>query len=176
MENIPETKRTKSISKRGFTLVEVLAALFILSIGLLMVASLMTANIKSSMNSRNQIIASDLAQEGVELAQNINDNSTSSANALQSGSYTVDYINGLGANPNPTNERLYLNGGFYSSNSSGGTPTKYFRKIDISVNGSGSGSQVTVTATVSWNGQNIPSFCTVANQCLSVTTVMISKN
>lgn len=53
---------------------EVLISVLVLSVGMVSVAVLITSSIKSSVDARNQIIATQLAQEGVELVRNIRDN------------------------------------------------------------------------------------------------------
>lgn len=51
----------------GFTLIEVIAVLFVISLGLLGVLSLIVQNIQSQSINKNTLIAYQLAQEGIEL-------------------------------------------------------------------------------------------------------------
>jgi type IV pilus modification protein PilV len=59
--------------KRGFTLIEVLTALFIVAIGLSSVFGVINRVLNSTSNSVNRMTASYLAQEGVEIVRNIRD-------------------------------------------------------------------------------------------------------
>lgn len=57
----------------GFTLVEVLVAVFILGVALTATSYLIIVNIQNANAIRNNIIASGLLQEGVEIVRNIRD-------------------------------------------------------------------------------------------------------
>ncbi|MDD2766584.1 MAG: hypothetical protein PHH40_02325 [Candidatus Moranbacteria bacterium] len=59
---------------RGFLLPEVILALFVLSMGILTVVSLIANSLRESIESRNIITATLLAQEGAELIRNVRDN------------------------------------------------------------------------------------------------------
>ncbi|MDP6704496.1 MAG: prepilin-type N-terminal cleavage/methylation domain-containing protein [archaeon] len=59
--------------QKGFTLPEVLIALFVLTIGAVGVFSLTTQVTTRSTDSTSQLIASYLAQEGIEVVRNIRD-------------------------------------------------------------------------------------------------------
>ena len=58
---------------RGFTLLEVIIAIFILTIGVGGAFALITRTVGSSSAISNQLIASYLAQEGIEIVRNIRD-------------------------------------------------------------------------------------------------------
>jgi len=57
----------------GISLIEVVAAISIITIGLVGVLSLVIQNIEAQYINKNVLIASGLAQEGLELARNIRD-------------------------------------------------------------------------------------------------------
>ncbi len=57
----------------GFTMIEIVVVLFIVSIGILGVMSLVVQNIKSQSYDKNSIIAAQLAQEGIELVRHVRD-------------------------------------------------------------------------------------------------------
>lgn len=59
---------------KGFSLLEVLLALFVLSIGILGMLTLITDSIVNSAQSRDVITASQIAHEGVELVKWVRDN------------------------------------------------------------------------------------------------------
>ncbi|MFH1769448.1 MAG: prepilin-type N-terminal cleavage/methylation domain-containing protein [Parcubacteria group bacterium] len=60
-------------NNKGFTLVEVLAALLVLSIGLIGAYSLISYNFVNATRIKNNVIASGLVQEGMEVVRNIRD-------------------------------------------------------------------------------------------------------
>lgn len=57
----------------AFTLIEVIAVLFVISLGLLGVLSLIVQNIQSQSINKNTLIAYQLAQEGIELIRKTRD-------------------------------------------------------------------------------------------------------
>jgi len=183
----------KNSVKCGFSLVEVLFTLLILTISIVGVTFLMTKNITSVQDSKNQIIASMLAQEGIELVRNLKDNKTLDSNG-GGCNYTQDLGGGMPRTCNDYRvdkgmpvtdfpyygggadaERLYLVDNFYT-HTSGATVTKFFRKINFSIEGDNSVSPstraITVTSYVTWrNGGfeslNLSSECTLGNKCVS---------
>lgn len=169
-------------NKAGFSLVEVLITLLVLSVGVAAVSALMAGNIKTSINSKNQIIASGLAQEGIELVRNLNDNNTTFATQVADGAdYRIDYLSDYAtfkaSNSAGSDKKLYLNGGFYSHASST-TTTKFFRKVRIST---GADSNKVVTTFVIWNGTGFPSpftdtDCNIANKCVLMQSVLTKEN
>ncbi|TXG77729.1 hypothetical protein E6Q11_02290 [Candidatus Dojkabacteria bacterium] len=59
---------------RGFTVGEVVLSSFVLTLGLTSAVSLISQSFRTSVDNQNVIIASELAQEGVELVRNFRDN------------------------------------------------------------------------------------------------------
>jgi hypothetical protein len=76
----------RKIIKKGFTLGEVMVAVFILLFGIVSAMALTTKSINSMVDSRNSIIASLLVQEGVELVRNVRDNNITNQTCGSSGS------------------------------------------------------------------------------------------
>jgi prepilin-type N-terminal cleavage/methylation domain-containing protein len=144
-------KKTKQF---GFTIIEIIVVLAIVSIGLIGVISLMGRNIQVERNNKNFLVASMLAQEGLELARNIRDTNWYSGtawdnNLVLDNTYTIDYNSGPDATVNSINDpgaRLYLNGGFYDHNSAGGILTPYARLITSTAGAN----YVTVVVSVQW--------------------------
>ncbi|MBP7060382.1 MAG: hypothetical protein KBA91_00195 [Candidatus Moranbacteria bacterium] len=58
----------------GFSLPEVLLAVFVLSIGVTTIVAVMTGSLRTSLSNNDVIVATGLAQEGVELVRNVRDN------------------------------------------------------------------------------------------------------
>jgi prepilin-type N-terminal cleavage/methylation domain-containing protein len=165
---------------QGFSLIEVLVTLFVLSAGLVGVSVLMANNIRSSENSKNQIIATQLAQEGIELVRNLKDNKQLDA-APYNNQTCIFLCTGLRVDKTLVldsggDKRLYLNGSFYTHTNTG-TPTKFYRQIDLSITGDiahvpSSDRVIKVTSYVSWNGTGIPGICNIANKCVSIVSKM----
>jgi len=171
--------------RRGFSLIEVLISLLILSIGITAITILMANNVKNLQTSKNQIIASQLAQEGVELVRNLKDNNAtlfkSDGIDKPSGSdYRIDINTTYGnfSNDSNTDKKLYLNSNFYIHTSGGGIATKFFRKIKIFNNATDK--QVEITCYVSWNSKGFidellnvdATNCNIANKCVSTVSII----
>ncbi|MDD5071729.1 MAG: prepilin-type N-terminal cleavage/methylation domain-containing protein [Patescibacteria group bacterium] len=91
----------KSANKNnsGFSILEIAVVIFVIAMGLVGVLALITQNIQVEHINKNNLIASQLAQEGLELARNIRDNNwlagESWGNGLAPGSYIVDYTGNI---------------------------------------------------------------------------------
>jgi Tfp pilus assembly protein PilV len=118
-----------SKQRAGFTIVEIITVLFIVSVGLIGVLSLIIKNIQSQTYNKYNLIAYQLAQEGVELIREVRDtnwlNGRDFNYSLANGSYYLDYANQAPVNatsPEPlfiTPEGYYIHGGVGSGVDSG---------------------------------------------------------
>lgn len=140
------------IAKRGFTLIEMMIAIFIMLVGMTGTLSLLQRTISSGSFSSTRLIAAYLAQEGLEIVRNVRDTNwleaRSAANSWDEGlaacagnGFIADYNHSYGPSqidPSFTcYSGQYLNvdaGGFYSYSS--GTQTKFQRKIITAQGGS----------------------------------------
>lgn len=130
------------MKKKGFTLLEVIIAIFIITVGVVGTISLIVQTLSGTAIASQRLIAAYLAQEGIEIIRNIRD-----TNWLEGGDNPwneglTGCSNGCIADyktptqldpPLPAYNGQYLNidtNGFYSY--FGGTPTKFQRKITIS--------------------------------------------
>src|SRR3989338_9299401 len=122
----------EKLNKNGFTLVEALVTLVVLTIAL-GPALVLTTNINNTaVVVKNNLIAANLAQEGVEVIRGIRDtnwfNGVVFDTGLTNGTYRVEWSSGaliaLGANP-PIKE----DNGLY--NYSTGNSTVFRRTISI---------------------------------------------
>jgi prepilin-type N-terminal cleavage/methylation domain-containing protein len=131
----PEAK--KNYLKKGFSIIEVMIAIFIISFGLMGVLSLVQQNIKVSRINRTAVVSASLAQEGLELIRKKRDEnwlkSLAFDTGLSVGTSTMDYKGYTHAAPNgitDTNAILKINSdGFYEHLNS--TNSAYNRIIII---------------------------------------------
>jgi hypothetical protein len=70
---------------KGFTLMETIVAIFVITAGIIGVLALVTQTISSAIFSKDKLIAAYLGQEGIELVRNIRD-----TNWLQGEGHTWD--------------------------------------------------------------------------------------
>ncbi|EKE25442.1 MAG: hypothetical protein ACD_5C00159G0002 [uncultured bacterium] len=164
----------KIVNKNGFSFVEVLVTLAILFLSLSTISVFMAKSIKASREAQNQIIATGLAEEGVEFVRNFKDRNVAFVSGVKSnGSYIVDKdTTYAGFTTNAGSGKLYLNnGGFFVHAAVGNKNTKFYRKLVIL----NDVSKVTVNSYVSWNPTGSFANCTIANKCLLVSSVMIDQ-
>ena len=131
----------------------------ILTIGMLGVSSLVLQNIRVQAVNRDNLIASMLAQEGLELVRNIRDNNwlngwswLTDINEYSDNSFAIDYSDPRNGNaaPNAVGDpgtELYLDGNnFY--NHTGGSATPFARIISIYE--PAGGNYIAASSTVRW--------------------------
>lgn len=179
-------------NKKGFSLVEVLAALFVLSMGIVGTSVLMAGNIRTSANAKNQIIAAGLAQEGSELVDNLRRNNSSFTGAVGDVLNGSDYKIGVGmtyaefkaSNDPASSKKLFLAGSgvlspaiaglyYYSANPS--TATKFSRKVAIQ--NDPVGKQFVAVVFVTWDGSGVfPAVCNVSSKCMTLVSVFPDLN
>jgi len=129
-------KHRRLKNQPGFTLVEILAVLFVISLGLIGVLSLIVQNIQSQNINKRTITAYELAQEGLELIRNVRDSNWKNGDAwnkdLGAGSYYMDYLDSVPTIITyDTDAVLYKNvAGFYI-NGGVSDPTPFSRSIEI---------------------------------------------
>jgi prepilin-type N-terminal cleavage/methylation domain-containing protein len=139
-----------SKNKRGFTLLEVLIAVSVLVIGAVAAFSTIASTIRSTTFAKDKLIASFLAQEGIEIVKNIRNTNWIQGNAwnqgLSPGSWQADYNDPALSNYNGAFLNLGPNGYSYDP---GGTSTKFQRKITITQISS---NELKVKVEVFWQG------------------------
>ncbi|MEF3692397.1 MAG: hypothetical protein V3574_05075 [Candidatus Moraniibacteriota bacterium] len=184
-------KKIKNINKqkKGFSIGEVVLAIFILSVGLLALFSLFNQGIRELQEERDVVVASMLAQEGVELVRNTRDNNWAdreypsnltspetfddkiliSTNSKR-GNCFLDYIHSevsdtkCDAGKDATGKYLYLDGLFYSGDHTG-IKTKFRRRILFEPDGGTPIKYVKVTSMVDWSNRS--DFLNLGNCVLS---------
>src|SRR3989344_6798261 len=83
-------------SARGFTLVEVIVAIFVVTVGIGGVFAFLQSTLFSGITLENQLIAPYLAQEGVEIVRNIRDTNYVRISEGFGGSWTNGGVPGGG--------------------------------------------------------------------------------
>jgi prepilin-type N-terminal cleavage/methylation domain-containing protein len=158
-------------SNRGFTLIETLAAILLISVAIVAPMALTVQSIEGAYYARDQITASNLAQEGLEAVRSVRDANILNI-ALGNPGYTLFQgiptthpfeVDGTQIQPAnviidcfPTNTcgPLATNGVLYGYSSDTGfaKPTNFTRTLTASIIWSDpSGAQeIEVTSTVSW--------------------------
>lgn len=119
--------------KRGFSLLESLIAITVLTVGVSSALASLYQSIGLAPKIRNKAVAAHLAQEGIELVRNIRDNNWMLGAAwnsgLADGSGCVNYDSDV-FNNSCISYTLKINaGGYYDHNS--GTDTIFSREIKI---------------------------------------------
>lgn len=141
-------------NKKAFSLIEVLIAIFIISIGITGAVSLISYSISAVAISKSQIITANLAQEGLEIVRNIRDSNwlkdSDWNNGLGNGDYRVQYNSQSLLAFSDTLLQINSNG-FYGYNGiegfSGGVDTLFKRKITIT---NISNNEIRVVSEITW--------------------------
>jgi hypothetical protein len=177
--------KNKLKSERGFTIMEVLLSAFVLTFGIVAVLSLMSQSTVSSFDIRDSIIASELAQEGIELVRNERDNGMLADGASYNFSNLpdplnashskcrIDYKNDMECDSGFSLDsyRLYRdNDGFFSKNVNG-IATRFNRKMTIDDFSGGNG--VRIRSIVSWDGvERTFANCDVSHHCVAIEDIL----
>lgn len=154
-------------NKSGFSIIEVVIALGIITVGMFGMLLLFVQNMQVRNYTKNKLVASMLAQEGIELVRNIRDQNWidsavnswnygagagTASDIIQDGDYRVDYINGISDVDGISNGLLYKNGGFYDHNNAGAA-TIFSRLIEVEENdidGDLTNESLKLKSTVQW--------------------------
>lgn len=145
--------------QRGFTLVEALVAIFILTMGLIPSLSIILLANSFNFSIRNNLIAANLAQEGVEVVRAIRDtnwfNNRAFDAGLAPGIYRVQYnseADGLNTFllPEDGNPPLLIENGMYNYTSGKDTTFKRRILIDKDTSLAGCNCELRVIVEVEW--------------------------
>ena len=156
-------------NQRGFTLVETLVAITIIALAMVGPLYAVQQSLNASRSARDQLVASSLAQEGIEYVRSIRD-----ANYLAVlGGGTRSWLYGLDGSNGSTNctspcvvdpvrrtisntiTPLRLNNQNLYTQQNGFPNTRYTRTVQVAAV-PGSTTEVVVTVTVSWSTNNKP--------------------
>jgi hypothetical protein len=169
-------KRIKTLC--GFSLIEVLFSMAMFMGGIFAVAGLINHELVKSMDRRNEAIAGQLAQEGIELVRNIRDNNWFKSdppfdNIGKTTSGTIDYANNDSITSGGTFELFLPNNGFY--NHSVGDKTSFRRRMIVKDD---EGSSKKITSVVTWGGVKDPpndpneDNCNFSEKCFYTDVIM----
>jgi len=121
---------------KGFTLIEIIAVLFVVSLGMIGVLSLIIQNIQSHNINKRSIIAYQLAQEGIELIRKTRDTNWARAERwnknLDSGMFYMDFRDDFPQSLISSDQKnLYKNSDGFYVHGTGVEPTPYKRILVI---------------------------------------------
>ena len=147
--------------KKGFTLLEVIIAISILTVAIGGIFALVHQTLKMASLANSKLVAAYLAQEGVEIVRNFRDNNWleqrrdsgfSWKAGIEEGEYEADYNDAALAPFVGNGRHLYIDGsnGFYAylgSPRPADTQTKFKRKITINEHGE---EMIEITVKVFW--------------------------
>lgn len=108
-------------NQKGQTMLEIVVAIAVVTIGLLGILGLVAANIAGGEVSQNQIVAANLAREGAEVARHLRDSNWLAHNEWDDGLVDDDYYTAIAVfdfagnhwrlefNPGEVATQMYLN-------------------------------------------------------------------
>jgi len=179
-------------TSRGFSIPEVLLSLLVLSIGIMTIVSILSKSLVYSYDTRDTIVATELAQEGVELVRNVRDNDFASGGDGFDNPTVFDNAqkhcridwndpdDALDCNANQgAASRYYLqySGGLYAHVNV--TIERYSRYVYIDYTNNAQGERALVRSFVYWGSFMPPNTgdsanCTPANKCVFTETFLTS--
>lgn len=162
LRNKEQRLRRKRNHSTGFTLLEIMIGIFILTVGVVGISNIISNIFLYTRLASSKLIAAYLAQEGVEIVRNIRD-----TNWIEGASAWDDGIEALPGyqHADYKDDRLYpgdggylrINGGFYNYDS--GEETIFTRKIDVNRKGEA----LEICAIVEWKQHQRDHEITVCN-------------
>ena len=143
------------MKQRGFTILELLIAMAVLSVGILGIMNLMITAVSSVGGTKDRVVAANLAQEGAEIALGIRNTNWIAGDAyddgLEAGTWCADASDQvLTACATHT---VQWDGAFYTHGI--GEDTDFSRRVVIAPGSDGTNSFLRVQSIVEWNGQSI---------------------
>ncbi len=149
---------------KGFSLIGIIVSIFIISVGLMGILGLANTSLKGAALSKARLIASGLAQEGVEVVKGIRklneDDESNWGNwhsNVVSGDYRIQYDSSSLMPFSETPLNLDTTSGLYQYDS--GTNSIFYRKVSLTKNPDGlSDDQVKVVVEIKWllkGGQHV---------------------
>jgi type II secretory pathway pseudopilin PulG len=119
-------------SNKAFSLIGIIVTIFVVSVGLMGILGLSSSSLKGASLSKNRLIASGLAQEGIEVIRNIRKLNTEWDdwyNSIVNGDYRVQYDSSALMAFSETPLKLDPASGLYQYDS--GENSIFYRKITL---------------------------------------------
>lgn len=154
---------------KAFSMPEVLLSVFVLTTGLTTIVAVMSGSLRFALNNRDTIIATELAQEGIELVRNVRDNDfASGGNGFPSAAFDTakphcradwnDPVTSLrcrasrgGTGPASVRYDLTVGGtGLYAHSGSGAGQGKFSRYIYLDYDNTAGNENALVRSFVYW--------------------------
>lgn len=154
-QNKPKTKK----NQKGLTLIEVMVAFLFLSLGLVPLLGIITSSIMLANRIENNLVASNLAQEGIEVVRGIRDAAWMRGDAfdlnLPNGDYLVSWdSDSLISYDSTAFIKISSSGSIYSYNPIG-KDTIFKRKITIAKIVSPCNCELRIISEVTWAEKGI---------------------
>jgi prepilin-type N-terminal cleavage/methylation domain-containing protein len=144
---------------KGFSLLEVIIAIAVISSGVVGAVALINRTISASLAVRHQLIAANLAQEGMEVVHNIRHTNwirnVAWDDGLIEGDSCVNFDSAALINPcDGGSRRLFIFNNHYVHNPSG-TATSFWRFVNITSGLDGATPYKLIRSVVSWDSSTI---------------------
>jgi len=147
----------------GFSLIEILAVFFVVSMAMVGVVSLIIQNIQAQSINKNNLMAASLAQEGIELVRQTRDSNWRAGRAydsdLSDGTYMIDYRQIKPLAVDSSGAKLYLQNGFYINQTGAdavATTTIFSRQIIIEKQIASIGQPLQIRSIIAWTDRQRP--------------------
>lgn len=182
--------------QNGFSTPEVILSIFLVSVGMVAIIAVMTSSLRYSYQNQDVIIATALAQEGLELVRNIRDNDFADGGTGFPGSSfdrrdrycRTDWDdtqvrcrrNDWNNLATPTRYDLQLATGLYNHGGAGQGQGEYSRYLYIEYDDTAGQEKALVRSFVTWGSGRVPpddgnsSQCTTVNSCVFLETTLTS--
>lgn len=183
--------------QNGFSTPEVILSIFLVSVGMVAIMAVMTNILRYSYQNQDVIIATALAQEGLELVRNIRDNDfaaggTGFPTSGPSNSFDTNQPNCRtdwneirvfcrnGWSPSTIRYDLQLGTGLYNHDGLGGGQGEYSRYLYIKYDDTVGQEKALVRSFVTWGSGAAPpddgttGACTMVNSCVFLETTLTS--